>query len=118
VNTLIRLPSGKIRGDNTDWLGIRACLLPLLRARASAAGTTAAGAGGLVLGAGGTARAALYALRSMGVSPIYAWNRTASKGAALAAEFGAEVRRATRPFTAPARRSRPPLPRARARRVV
>jgi pentafunctional AROM polypeptide len=89
---LIRLPGGRLRGDNTDWIGIRECLLPHLRARTAAGADGGKGAGGLVLGAGGTARAALYALRAMGVSPLYAWNRTAAKAAALAAEFGAEVR--------------------------
>lgn len=90
---MIRLPDGRIRGDNTDWLGIRACLSRHLSASTSAAAATgsADGAGGLVLGAGGTARAALYALRAMGVTPLYAWNRTAAKAAALATEFGAEV---------------------------
>ena len=94
VNTLIPLADGRIRGDNTDWLGIRACLERHARARARAGGDDdgADGAGGLVLGAGGTARAALFALHAMGVSPLYTWNRTASKAEALAQEFGAQVR--------------------------
>lgn len=38
----------------------------------------------LVLGAGGTARAACYALKNMGVSNLYLYNRTLSKAQALA----------------------------------
>lgn len=38
----------------------------------------------LVLGAGGTARAACYALKNMGVVNLYVYNRTLSKAEALA----------------------------------
>jgi pentafunctional AROM polypeptide len=42
---------------------------------------------GLVIGAGGTARAALYTLHKMGIKKIYLWNRTASKAFDLKKAF-------------------------------
>lgn len=75
VNTVIvRTREGGARfliGDNTDWIGIRDCVL-------TAAPTLELGqeATGLVIGAGGTARAALYALRALGINRIYLYNRT------------------------------------------
>ncbi|KAI5798030.1 EPSP synthase-domain-containing protein [Peziza echinospora] len=75
VNTVIPVVSkdGKttLHGDNTDWVGIRATLT-----RADAAPTPASA---MVIGAGGTSRAAIYALQNMGYSPIYLVNRTAEK---------------------------------------
>lgn len=57
-------------GDNTDWVGIRdvirARLPPSLQRIESS----------LVIGAGGTARAAIYALHALGASRIYLFNRT------------------------------------------
>jgi pentafunctional AROM polypeptide len=57
-------------GDNTDWIGIRnviqARLPPSVRKIESC----------LVIGAGGTARAAIYALHSLGATCIYLFNRT------------------------------------------
>ncbi len=46
-----------------------------------------------VVGAGGTAKAAMYALcRAQGISkPVLIYNRTTSRAEALAAEFGAKV---------------------------
>jgi shikimate dehydrogenase len=43
----------------------------------------------LVLGAGGSARAVLYALKQAGAREIRVWNRTAARAEALAEEFGA-----------------------------
>jgi pentafunctional AROM polypeptide len=57
-------------GDNTDWIGIRnvikARLPPSVRKIESC----------LIIGAGGTARAAIYALHSLGAPCIYLFNRT------------------------------------------
>ena len=44
-----------------------------------------------MLGAGGSARAILYALQQAGVSELRVWNRTEAKAQALADEFGAVV---------------------------
>ena len=56
------------------------------RAAASAYDRTA-----LVLGAGGSARAILYALQQAGAREVRVWNRTPDRAEALAAEFGAIV---------------------------
>jgi shikimate dehydrogenase len=82
VNTLTLREDGHITGDNTDAGG-------LLDALGEPAPATA-----LVLGAGGAARAAVWALSSSGTK-VTVWNRTARKAAALATELGVEA--ATRP---------------------
>ena len=74
VNTIVprRNADGSqiLFGDNTDWIGIRnviqARLPPSVRKIDSC----------LVIGAGGTARAAIYALHSLGATCIYLFNRT------------------------------------------
>ncbi|BFZ57540.1 3-dehydroquinate dehydratase (3-dehydroquinase) [Savitreella phatthalungensis] len=65
VNTIVRLGNGRLLGENTDWQGIVAALGHVPDRDAA-----------LVLGAGGTARAAVFALRSMGFKSIYAVNRS------------------------------------------
>lgn len=86
VNTIIPRTtdsSGSQRilyGENTDWLGIRECIRSRMPSHASV--TTA-----LVIGAGGTARAALYALHALGAQHIYIFNRTRSKAQELADAF-------------------------------
>ncbi len=79
VNTVTRVGS-ELVGSNTDWVGVARAL----EREAELAGKTA-----VVLGAGGTARAALYALRQRGARAIVL-NRTPGKAEALAAELGAE----------------------------
>ncbi|EJD07924.1 Pentafunctional AroM protein [Fomitiporia mediterranea MF3/22] len=85
VNTIIAEtdPGGKriLRGDNTDWIGIRSTVLARLP------GDGRVPAAGLVIGAGGTSRAALYALHSLGVGRIYLYNRTRSAAEALRDAF-------------------------------
>ncbi|CAI2167751.1 3888_t:CDS:2 [Funneliformis geosporum] len=61
----------KLIGDNTDWLGIFHSIKDSIEINSK---TT-----GLIIGAGGTSRAALYALHQLGVSTIYVYNRTQSK---------------------------------------
>ena len=73
VNTVVPLGNKKFRGDNTDWLGIRNALIS--NGVPESVGHTA----GLVIGAGGTSRAALYALHSLGCKKIFIINRTISK---------------------------------------
>jgi shikimate dehydrogenase len=75
VNTLTFL-DGRILGDNTDAGGLVDALDSDLR------GMTV-----LVLGAGGTGRAAAWALREAGAD-VAVWNRTAERAAELAAELG------------------------------
>jgi shikimate dehydrogenase len=80
ANTLTFEPDGSIHADNTDASGFLAAL------NASAYDRTA-----LVLGAGGSARAVVYALRQAGAREVRIWNRTPQRAQALAEEFGAVV---------------------------
>ncbi|KAJ3330063.1 3-dehydroquinate dehydratase (3-dehydroquinase) [Blyttiomyces sp. JEL0837] len=83
-------PSGpSVTGDNTDWLGIRTSILQRLEAwRAETSSATPNGPVlGVVIGAGGTARAACYALNSLGVDELRVWNRTLEKAKSLAEAF-------------------------------
>jgi shikimate dehydrogenase len=82
VNTLAFL-DGRILGDNTDAGGLVDALDLELR-----------GVSVLVLGAGGTGRAAVWALREAGAD-VAVWNRTPPRAAELAAELG--VRHAAAP---------------------
>jgi shikimate dehydrogenase len=82
VNTLA-FADGRIVGDNTDAGGLVDALDMDLQ-----------GASVLVLGAGGTGRAAVWALREAGAE-VAVWNRTPERAAELAVEFG--VRHAAAP---------------------
>ena len=73
VNTVTPLGNGKFNGDNTDWLGIKNSLV------SNGIPSSNIGVAGLVIGAGGTSRAAVYALHNMGCSTIFLINRTNSK---------------------------------------
>jgi shikimate dehydrogenase len=84
ANTLTFGPGGAIRADNTDAPG-------LLDALGEPAPRTA-----LVLGAGGSARAAAYALRRAGAE-VYVWNRGAERAWRLAADLGVAAIDAPRP---------------------
>eukprot|EP01116_Phalansterium_solitarium_P017376 TRINITY_DN4263_c0_g1_i1.p1 TRINITY_DN4263_c0_g1~~TRINITY_DN4263_c0_g1_i1.p1 ORF type:complete len:1532 (-),score=617.73 TRINITY_DN4263_c0_g1_i1:193-4788(-) len=81
VNTVIKLPDGRLRGDNTDWLAIHNMLDDLRRSAGLSLRT------GLVIGAGGTAHAACYALMRLGVR-FSVYNRTAAKAQELSAKYG------------------------------
>ena len=73
-------------GDNTDWKGI---YNPLSRKLKSSSTDTKVGSA-LILGGGGTARAAAYAATQLGLQKIY-YNRTPSKAQDLADSFGGVV---------------------------
>jgi pentafunctional AROM polypeptide len=91
VNTVIPLGNGKLQGSNTDWRGIYDSLIdngvPKLSKLSSI--------NGLVNGAGGTSRAAVYALKKIGCTKIYITNRTTSKLPPIKdqfpADFGIEI---------------------------
>ena len=76
VNTLF-WQGTKLFGDNTDVAGILAPLAPHKDRLTSA----------LVLGAGGAARAAISALKELGVADLAVTNRTAAKARQLADNF-------------------------------
>ncbi|MCX6770315.1 MAG: hypothetical protein NT051_06630, partial [Candidatus Micrarchaeota archaeon] len=79
VNTLFIAKSGKTRGFNTDVDGVRGAL--------AGAGVKLKGANAVVLGAGGAARAAAYALCKSGARVTVA-NRTIGKAKEIASRFG------------------------------
>ena len=86
VNTLV-FRDGEIAGSNTDGFGF----LENLR---QGAPTWDAGAGpAVVLGAGGAARAVVWALLDAGVPEVRLLNRTEAKAAALAETFREQQRR-------------------------
>jgi shikimate dehydrogenase len=80
VNT-VTLRDGRLRGSNTDWIGV---------ARALERETPLAGRRAVVLGAGGTARAAIFALRERGAR-VSVLNRSVERAAALVRELGADA---------------------------
>jgi shikimate dehydrogenase len=88
ANTLTFLPSGAIHADNTDVHGLLEAL------PCDPAGATA-----LVLGAGGAARAAVYALIGAGAADVMVWNRTRARAEQLVAELGGRVLEAVEPAT-------------------
>lgn len=85
VNTLaVHLgPNAKrsIEGDNTDWSGILNCIRTRHPSISNSPGR------GWVIGAGGAARAAIYALHRAGMKDIFISNRTRSKAEAIAETF-------------------------------
>ena len=75
ANTLSFLPDGTIAAENTDAPGLLAAIA-----------VAPAGRRAVVLGAGGTARAAVWALREAGAE-VAVWNRTPEGARALAEEL-------------------------------
>ena len=104
VNTIHRREDGSLFGDNTDWIGIVAPSLSHVtvfppEARGDEEKEEEKGEGkkenqsgvGVVIGAGGTARAAVFALQQLGFSGsnlCIVNPRTPSKAQTLAEEFG------------------------------
>lgn len=78
MNTVLRQPDGSLIGTNTDAAGFAAPI----------AGIDLGGKPVAVIGAGGAARAVLFALARLGVGPVTLYNRTPLKAAALLSIFG------------------------------
>lgn len=81
VNTIIvevGTKGRKLKGDNTDWIGIKRCIQ---------AGNLRGYQHALVIGAGGAARAAVFALQHLGVRRVTLVNRTRDRAERLAADF-------------------------------
>src|SRR3954468_18805914 len=79
ANTLT-FADGAISADNTDAQGFLDAL-----------GEPLSGRSVLVLGAGGAARAVIWAAREAGASRVSVWNRTNERARLLAADFGIEA---------------------------
>ncbi len=77
VNTILN-QNGRLTGHNTDWIGLTIALKEKMKIE---------GKTFVILGAGGTARSAVYAVQKEGGLPIIL-HRTAEKGGEMAAEFG------------------------------
>lgn len=86
VNTVIVQSDGSLHGSNTDAPGLLAHL------QASAPNWDASAAPVMVLGAGGSTRAAIFALLQAGAPEIRLSNRTRAKAEVLADAFGEKVK--------------------------
>jgi shikimate 5-dehydrogenase len=83
VNTLIRedKTTNRLKGENTDWTGLVEILKQKSRDLSNVPDT------GLVIGAGGASRAALYSMHQLGMRTIYLFNRTKSRAEDIARDF-------------------------------
>jgi shikimate 5-dehydrogenase/shikimate kinase len=85
-NGALATESSKIlgwHGENTDWLGMTACI----RRNLSPANMIRPRTSSLVIGAGGMARAAVYTLIRLDVPNIFIYNRTTTRAEELADHF-------------------------------
>jgi shikimate dehydrogenase len=80
ANTLTFAADGTIAAENTDAPGLIAALAEVADMPAHPRA--------LILGAGGSARAAAWALREAGASEVSIWNRTPQRAKALAQDLG------------------------------
>jgi shikimate dehydrogenase len=80
ANTLTFAPDGAVTAENTDAPGFLAAL-----------GVPPLGMSAFVLGAGGSARAVVWALREAGASEVSVWNRTPERALALGGDLGARA---------------------------
>jgi shikimate dehydrogenase len=79
ANTLIFNHDGSIAADNTDAPALMDALPFAIKDRTA-----------LVLGAGGSARAAVWALQEAGAAEVMIWNRTPDRATQLAENLGAK----------------------------
>jgi len=82
INTIIN-DGCSLHGVNTDWIGVRKAL--------QEANISLAGKKALVLGAGGAAKAAIYALQQEKADTIFVANRTPARAVETANKFGVQT---------------------------
>lgn len=83
VNT-ISVVDHKLRGSNTDWLGIKNSFEKF------GVNTVSSDQCAMILGAGGTSLAGVFAFHQMGFKKVYILNRTTSKAHVIAENFPSE----------------------------
>ena len=81
ANTLTFVADGAIAAENTDAPGLIAAIAEPL-----------AGVRAMVLGAGGSARAAVWALQQAGAREVAIWNRTRERAQRAGATSSARAR--------------------------
>ncbi|HEN20758.1 MAG TPA: shikimate dehydrogenase [Desulfobacteraceae bacterium] len=81
VNTIVR-SEGRLKGDNTDWIGIVSAIQE---------STEIKGRTFIIQGSGGAARAAVFGVMNEGGVPVVT-SRTTRNGEKLAQDFGCEYR--------------------------
>ncbi|CAG7919129.1 unnamed protein product [Penicillium olsonii] len=84
INTLIVKDHGRRRtvtGDNTDWSGLHSIIVSHSRDKQRHPSV------GLVIGAGGASRAALYSMHEAGIQKIFLVNRTQATAEKLKEDF-------------------------------
>jgi shikimate dehydrogenase len=92
ANTLSFAEDGTIAAENTDAPGLLLALAhDSIEAAQGVTSSPVAGRRALVLGAGGSARAAVWALLDAGASEVLVWNRTHARAVALAEDLGARA---------------------------
>ena len=89
VNTVLRLPDGRLKGYNTDGAGFVHSLEEVI-------GTDKKDQEVLLIGAGGAARGIAFALQQYGYHKITITNRTVAKAGEIIAELGEGVAVSTR----------------------
>ncbi|KAI4863699.1 Pentafunctional AroM protein [Hypoxylon rubiginosum] len=93
VNTVIPVASDdgsstRLLGDNTDWRG----MVYSLRLAGLVPPTEGNTRSAMVVGSGGTSRAAIYALHSLGYSPIYVAARNPNAASSLRSSFPSDFK--------------------------